>query len=105
MYFLLPDRFSDGNERDYKDNQGSRVTSGTTPLFKTADAQNAINNGDDKEEWLRAGGKFVGGTIKGVTSKLGYLKSMGVTSIWIGPIFKQVAGLETYHGYGIQVSP
>jgi hypothetical protein len=104
MYFMLPDRFSDGNERGYKDNQGRPVTSGTTPLFAQADTENAISNDNHKEEWLRAGGKFVGGTIKGVTSKLCYLKSMGITAIWIGPIFKQVAGLETYHGYGIQVS-
>jgi glycosidase len=33
---------------------------------------------------------------------MGYLKRMGVTAIWISPIFKQVSFQETYHGYGIQ---
>lgn len=27
---------------------------------------------------------------------------MGITALWVGPIFKQVAWLETYHGYGVQ---
>jgi glycosidase len=102
MYFFLPDRFSDGHERGYKDLQGNLVTSGTTPLFGQADRGNAIANPKDREEWLCAGGKFVGGTIRGVISKLGYLKSLGITAIWVGPIFKQVAKSESYHGYAIQ---
>jgi glycosidase len=102
MYFLLPDRFSDGNEQGYRDIQNNLVTSGSTPLFNEADRENATRKSKDREEWLSAGGKFLGGTVKGVISKLGYLKRMGVSAIWIGPIFKQVAKLETYHGYGIQ---
>ncbi|MBL8121090.1 MAG: alpha-amylase, partial [Anaerolineae bacterium] len=35
-------------------------------------------------------------------SKLDYLKDLGVTTLWIGPIWKQRADLDTYHGYGIQ---
>jgi len=95
MYFLLPDRFSDGNEQGYS-------SSGTTPQFSEADRENAMKTSQDKDAWLEAGGRFIGGTIKGVISKLGYLKRLGVSAIWIGPIFKQVAKLETYHGYGIQ---
>lgn len=102
MYFMLPDRFSDSNESGCRDLQNKPIPSGTTPLFRKADAGNAASDNAVRESWLRAGGKFVGGTIKGVTSKLGYLKRMGVTAIWIGPIFKQVTGLETYHGYGVQ---
>jgi glycosidase len=102
IYFLLPDRFSNGDERGYKDIRGNFVTSGTTPLFSEADLGNAISNDHDKKEWVQAGRSFVGGTLNGLRSKLGYIKSMGITAIWIGPIFKQVAGLETYHGYGIQ---
>jgi glycosidase len=44
----------------------------------------------------------VGGTLAGLTSKIGYLKRMGVTALWVSPVFKQVAFLPTYHGYGIQ---
>jgi glycosidase len=30
------------------------------------------------------------------------LKRLGVTAVWVSPIFKQVSFKETYHGYGIQ---
>src|SRR5262252_1151479 len=35
LYFLLVDRFSDGNERGgHRDNNGSPVSSGATPLYR-----------------------------------------------------------------------
>jgi len=40
--------------------------------------------------------------IKRLESKIGYLSRMGISAVWISPIFRQVAFLETYHGYGIQ---
>ena len=33
LCFLLPDRFSDGKEKGYRDNAGNKVTTGTTPPF------------------------------------------------------------------------
>ena len=69
LYFLLVDRFSDGNERGgYRDNNGNPVQSGNTPLY--------TENGTDRvnyEDWLGGGGTWQGGTIKGLKSKLGYL--------------------------------
>ncbi|TLD32213.1 hypothetical protein E2P81_ATG05189 [Venturia nashicola] len=100
LYFLLPDRFSNDKEKDYVDNSGNRVSKGNTSPYQLSDEGNALL--PDAQSWLDAGAKFCGGTLKGVMSKLGYLKRMGVTAIWIGPIFKQVAALETYHGYGVQ---
>jgi len=102
LYFLLPDRFSDDNETGYVDNDGNYVKSGSTLLFESQDNGNAVTNAIDSKTWLDAGAKFVGGNLKGVTSKLGYLKRMGITALWIGPLFKQVAKLETYHGYAVQ---
>ncbi|KAF2098396.1 alpha-amylase [Rhizodiscina lignyota] len=102
LYFMLPDRFSDGKETGYKDIRGQRVTKGTTPMYTNADNDNAAKDETDAEAWLDAGAKFVGGTLAGLQSKLGYLKRLGVTVIWIGPVFKQVAALQTYHGYGVQ---
>ena len=32
LYFLMLDRFSDGNETGYRDNSNSVVSGGTTPL-------------------------------------------------------------------------
>jgi glycosidase len=103
LYFFLPDRFSDGNEKGYLDNAGNLVPSGTTPPFNPAtDNGNATQNSSDAQKWNDAGAVWVGGTLKGITSKIGYLKRMGVTGIWVGPIFKQVAFQQTYHGYGVQ---
>jgi glycosidase len=102
LYFLMLDRFSDGNEQGYRDNDGNLVAGGTTPMFQSADAQNAIQTEADAMKWREAGGGWVGGTLKGLESKIGYLKRMGVTAIWVSPIFKQVAFQPTYHGYGIQ---
>jgi glycosidase len=102
FYFLMLDRFSDGQEQGYLDNQGNLVTTGTTPLFAPGDRNSAVQTDADAARWRAAGGKYVGGTLNGLTSKIGYLKRLGVTAIWISPIFKQVAFQETYHGYGIQ---
>lgn len=102
LYFLLPDRFSNGKETSYKDISGKVVNTGSTPLYKVSDQGNAVGNAADAEDWRKDGGKYVGGTIAGLRSKLGYLKRLGITALWIGPVFKQVAALETYHGYGVQ---
>jgi glycosidase len=99
LYFLLVDRFSDGNERDgHRDNDGRPVKAGKTPLY-TADDPGRV----DYDTWLKAGGIWQGGTLQGLKRKLGYLKRLGVTALWVSPIFRQVAFEPTsYHGYGIQ---
>jgi len=103
LYFLLPDRISDNSERDYLDVNGKAVQTGTTPRFdRKGDFENAIQTVADAQRWRDAGGVWVGGHLKGITSKLGYLRRMGVTAIWVGPIFKQVSFQSTYHGYGVQ---
>jgi glycosidase len=102
LYFLMLDRFSDGRERDYLDNQGQPVTTGQTPLFQPADHSNAIQTEAEAAHWRSAGAGWVGGTLKGLASKIGYLQRLGVTALWISPIFKQVPYQDTYHGYGIQ---
>jgi glycosidase len=102
FYFLMLDRFSDGRENGYKDNEGNLVRSGTTPAYSPAGAENAVKTEADAAHWREAGTKYVGGTLKGLESKIGYLKRLGVTALWISPIFKQVRFPETYHSYGIQ---
>lgn len=87
LYFLLPDRFSDGDEN-------------RKPLFDFHKPQQFQTN--DKRNWMENGKIYQGGKIKGITSKLNYLKGMGITALWLGPVFKQRADLQTYHGYGIQ---
>lgn len=102
FYFLLLDRFSDGNEKGYYDNDGNLVTTGKTPLYRPSDKDSAVRTDEDAEQWRDAGGKFCGGNLKGLISKIGYLKRMGITAIWVSPIFKQIQWQESYHGYGVQ---
>ncbi len=98
LYFLMLDRFSDGNERGgYADASGQPVEKGNTPLYRPDD-QGQV----DYDRWFSAGAGWQGGTIKGLTSKLGYLRRLGVTALWISPPFRQVAFEPSYHGYGVQ---
>ena len=94
LYFLLVDRFSDGGEAG-------------RPLLDRSNLGAARPNVGGQpwrwDRWAESGGdRWQGGTLRGVRSKLGYLKSLGVTTIWLSPVFKQRGHLDTYHGYGIQ---
>src|SRR6056297_2023279 len=89
IYFLIVDRFSDGKE----DNR---------ELFNPAEDFDSIKENDSLDEWHKWGEKWNGGNLQGVISKLDYLKKLGITVIWLSPIFKQVLFQESYHGYGIQ---
>jgi glycosidase len=90
LYFLLPDRFSDGDEA-------------TRPLLNRANLPAARPPGFRFDQWTQSGGeRWQGGTLAGVTSKLNYLQDLGVTTLWVGPVFKQRGHLNTYHGYAIQ---
>jgi glycosidase len=72
LYQLLPDRFSDGNENQ------TELFDRTNPLrYKVK----------DKATWIAAGTKLVGGTLRGIKSKLDYLQRLGVTGLWLGSVF------------------
>ena len=101
-YFLMLDRFSDGRENLFLDNNGNAVTTGSTPPFQATDRSNATTTTTERQKWFDAGGGFVGGTLKGLETKIGYLSRLGISAIWISPVFRQVASQDTYHGYGIQ---
>ncbi len=88
LYFLLPDRFADDNvdQRPMYDHTNS-------DQFK---ARNLAL-------WMDSGRRWQGGTIKGIIRKLDYLKDLGVTAIWVGPVWRQrKEDPYSYHGYGIQ---
>ena len=93
FYFLMPDRFEDGS--DANDTGGlpgdDRLVTGFDPTHK---------------------GFFHGGDLAGLQSRLGYIKDLGTTAIWLTPIFenKPVQGSTAgYHGQWItdftQVDP
>jgi alpha-amylase len=77
VYFVMLDRFADGDEKNNFD----------------------VKKGDK--------GAYQGGDLAGLTQKLDYLAELGVTTVWITPIVDQVdmpvtgAGFPdwAYHGY------
>ncbi|MFF4450042.1 pullulanase-type alpha-1,6-glucosidase [Streptomyces sp. NPDC001502] len=96
FYFVLPDRFANGDPRNDRGGlTGSRLETGLDPTDK---------------------GFYQGGDLKGLTDRLDYIKGLGTTAIWLAPIFKnqpvQGKGADVsagYHGYWItdftQVDP
>lgn len=89
LYFLLVDRFSD--ERTNR------------PKLDRAQLGTARPEGWQWDAWRRSGGeRWQGGTLRGVQKRLDYLEELGITALWLSPVFKQRGHLDTYHGYGIQ---
>ncbi|MEG4328865.1 alpha-amylase family glycosyl hydrolase [Microcoleus sp. herbarium5] len=80
IYFIVVDRFYDG---DPENNEG--------PNPELYDPEG--------KDW----GKYWGGDLQGVIDKLDYLKDMGVTAVWLTPLFEQVEALfveqAAIHGY------
>ena len=74
IYFLMVDRFSDGQTRATV-NQPGRSAGIATP------------------------DTFYGGTIKGITNNLDYIAGLGCTAVWISPVLENNA--DAYHGYNI----
>ncbi|MFC4291134.1 alpha-amylase family glycosyl hydrolase [Sphingorhabdus arenilitoris] len=78
IYFLMLDRFADGDPSNNDQGMGE---------YNPADPS-----------------RYSGGDIKGVTSRLDYIKSLGATTVWTTPPianqwWSQVAGYGGYHGY------
>ncbi|MDE6617849.1 MAG: glycoside hydrolase family 13 protein [Clostridiales bacterium] len=77
MYEIMPDRFFIGGERNMtKPYATYREDWGGVPEYKP--------NGEGKIENV----DFFGGNLKGIAKKLTYLKNLGVTCIYLTPIFE-----------------
>ncbi|MEG2956033.1 MAG: glycoside hydrolase family 13 protein [Clostridia bacterium] len=85
MYQIFPDRFyaSGAEKKDVAKEKVIRNDWGELPVYR-ANRQGIITNND-----------FFQGDIKGVQEKLDYLQSLGVTTIYLNPIFKAYSN----HGY------
>jgi glycosidase len=88
IYFVLPDRFENGDpSNDRGGIDGGRLKDGFDPTDF---------------------GFYHGGDLKGLTQRLDYIQGLGMTAIWLTPIFENnpvqgPEGLESsgYHGYWI----
>lgn len=98
LYFLLPDRFSDGQEHTRPLLDRSRLGA-----QRTAYAQANGLPAWRWDQWKASGeGRFQGGTLAGIRSQLPYLVDLGVTTLWIAPVFRQRVEGNDFHGYGVQ---
>lgn len=103
LYFLFVDRFSDGKEYGgFADVAGVPVTGSTTKRTTSMFDLERDGGRAEFQVWFHAGKSWCGGNIAGIRDKLGYLQRLGVTAIWLSPVFRQVTGSNDYHGYGIQ---
>ncbi len=98
LYFLLPDRFSDGREHTrtlldrarIEDRRAAYAAANGLPVWRW-------------DLWRQSGeARFQGGTLPGITSRLPYLTELGVTCLWIAPVFRQRVEGNDFHGYGVQ---
>ena len=66
-------------------------------------ANGDINNDFNVDEGKL--GRYQGGDYQGVIDKLDYLEALGITTLWISPVVRNVeedAGFASYHGYWTQ---
>jgi len=73
IYFLLTDRFVDGDPSNNHINQGGEFASFDRPLL-----------GEDGQQ---ANVGYLGGDFQGVLNNGQYIKDMGFTSVWLTPIY------------------
>lgn len=77
IYLIMPDRFADG---DTSNNMPAGAKPGTYD-------RNAAKT-------------YHGGDLKGVIDHLDYLKDLGVTTLWLTPVYDNDNSTSDYHGYG-----
>lgn len=73
MYLIMTDRFADGDP---------------------------ANDGPDHPAELAKPRGWHGGDFKGILDHLDYLQSLGVTTVWITPVYSNAGEADSYHGYG-----
>ena len=77
MYLLMPDRFANGDP--------------TNDLIKDMADQSDRKNPNGRH----------GGDLKGIENHMGYFKDLGVTALWLNPVFEGNVPTPSYHGYSI----
>lgn len=86
IYLVMPDRFANGDTANDRGGvSGDRMATGFDPASKAF---------------------YHGGDLKGATAKLDYIHGLGVTAIWLTPVFRNKAVQSAdghtsagYHGY------
>ena len=101
LYFAIPDRFFDGDPTNNCGDYVGACVAGDTEA-------NVLTHGYLPEDR----GYYHGGDVAGLHDKLDYLEDLGITTIWVGPIYQNrtvqpdssnLYGFSSgYHGYWIE---
>jgi cyclomaltodextrin glucanotransferase len=87
IYFIIVDRFYDATSDD-EERRGLWDRGATPGLYDKTWTQ-----------W----GKYWGGNLLGIIDKIPYLQSLGITAVWLSPLFEQVDDMQfdraPMHGY------
>jgi len=81
MYLIMTDRFADGDHT----NDGPNA-------HDAADSAAAAAERAKPRGWH-------GGDLRGITEHLDYLQQLGITTVWITPVYQNHEA-DSYHGYG-----
>lgn len=73
IYLIMPDRFADGDPTNNQPSSSSRVYDRKNPMA------------------------YHGGDLRGIRQHLDYLHDLGVTTLWLTPVWKNTD--SDYHGY------
>src|SRR5579875_1601823 len=82
LYLIMTDRFADGDTAN-DGPEAKSLASSTEALAERAKARG-----------------WHGGDIRGVNDHLDYLAELGVTAVWLTPVYSNVGEAQSYHGYG-----
>ncbi len=93
MYQIFPDRFYRAGHNTVKPHQIFRGDWGGTPSFRPNEFGKVLNN------------DFFGGDLQGIREKLGYLKGLHVTTIYLNPVFEAYSNHRYDTGDYLKIDP
>ncbi len=82
LYLIMTDRFADGD-----------LTNDGLQAHDIASSSVAASERSRPRGWH-------GGDLRGIQDHLDYLQELGITTVWITPVYSNAGEPDSYHGYG-----
>ena len=93
MYQIFPDRFNKDGDYPVREGKILRNDWGGLPSYRPNEAGKVLNN------------DFFGGNLNGITEKLDYLQSLGVTVLYLNPVFEAYSNHRYDTGDYLKIDP
>lgn len=78
IYLITPDRFANGDTKNDSFNDMNEIGVNRKAMYSRH-----------------------GGDLRGIINKLDYINDLGITAIWLNPVFENNEKSQSYHGYAI----